>query len=223
VTAVRLRRDHGDRTFRNRDEAGRELARLLASSHPELARNPDVVVLGLARGGVPVATHIAAALHAPLDAFVIRKLGVPRREELAFGAVASGGEPLISDRTVRDFGLTADEVEAVIDKEQAELLRRESAYRQGRPPTPVDDKIVIVVDDGMATGSSMRVAVDSIRQRVPQQIIVAVGTGPTGTEIPGADEIVCATNPLDFWAVGQSYDDFTQVTDTEVQNLLSTK
>ncbi|ORM34082.1 phosphoribosyltransferase family protein [Williamsia sp. 1135] len=220
---MRLHRDHGERTFRNRDDAGRELAGLLTRGHPELVRNPDVVVLGLARGGVPVAAQIATALRAPLDAFVIRKLGVPQREELAFGAVASGGDPMISDRTVRDFGVTADEVDAVIARERAELLRRESVYRRGRPPTPVDDRIVILVDDGLATGSSMRAAVDSICRRLPQQIIVAVGTGPPATEIAGADEIVCATVPPDFWAVGQSYRDFTQVTDTEVQNLLATE
>ncbi len=164
---MRLRRDHGQRTFRNRDDAGQALARLLTSDHPELVRDPDVVVLGLARGGVPVAAPIADALHAPLDAFVIRKLGVPLREELAFGAVASGGEPLISDRTVRDFGLTPDDVNAVIEKESAELLRREAVYRQGRPPTPVADRVVILVDDGLATGSSMRAAVDSTRRRLP--------------------------------------------------------
>ncbi|MCZ4551189.1 phosphoribosyltransferase [Gordonia rubripertincta] len=220
---MRLRRDHGQRTFRNRDDAGQALARLLTSDHPELVRDPDVVVLGLARGGVPVAAPIADALHAPLDAFVIRKLGVPLREELAFGAVASGGRPLISDRTVRDFGLTPDDVSAVIEKESAELLRREAVYRQGRPPTPVADRVVILVDDGLATGSSMRAAVDSIRRRLPRQIIVAVGTGPTGTQIANADEIVCATIPPDFWAVGQSYRDFTQVTDTEVRDLLATE
>ncbi|WP_207841717.1 phosphoribosyltransferase [Williamsia soli] len=220
---MRLHRDHGERTFRNRDDAGRELARLLTRRHSELVRNPDVVVLGLARGGVPVAAQIATALRAPLDAFVIRKLGVPRREELAFGAVASGGEPLISDRTVRDFGVTADDVDAVIARERAELLRRESVYRQGRPPTPVDNRIVVLVDDGLATGSSMRVAVESIRRRHPQQIVVAVGTGPPGIDIREADEIVCATIPSDFWAVGQSYRDFAQVTDAEVQNLLTTE
>lgn len=220
---MRLRRDHAERTFRNREDAGRVLAHMLTRDHPELARNPDVIVLGLARGGVPVAAQIATALHAPVDAFVIRKLGVPLREELAFGAVASGGEPLISDRTVRDFELTPGEVDAVIDKEQAELLRRESVYRQGRPPTPVEAKTVILVDDGLATGSSMRASVANIRRRLPQRIIVAVGTGPPGIEIREADETVCATTPPEFWAVGQSYVDFAQVTDAEVQKLLATK
>lgn len=213
----------GGSEFEDRRQAGRELARMLhrGDRAVSLVDGPSVVVLGLARGGVPVAAEIASALHAHLDAFVVRKLGVPGREELAFGAIASGGHPFVSERTVRDFGLTADNVRAVIEREQDELRRRETVYRQGRPPTAVTDRIVVLVDDGLATGSSMRVAVEAVHQRGPRQIIVAVGTAPPDVQIDLADDIVCATEPSDFWAVGQSYRDFAQVTDSEVQEILA--
>lgn len=221
---MKLWRRPGEAVFDDRRQAGHELARMLHSGGRAvpLVDDTSVVVLGLARGGVPVAAEIASALHAPLDAFVVRKLGVPGREELAFGAIASGGHPLVSERTIRDFGLTTNNVQSVIQRERNEILRRESVYRQGRPPTAVADRIVILVDDGLATGSSMRVAVEAVHQSGPRQIIVAVGTAPPDVRIHLADEIVCATEPSDFWAVGQSYRDFTQVSDSEVQELLAT-
>lgn len=209
--------------FNDRAQAGQALATMLKdkSRTISLVDEGAVVILGLARGGVPVAAEVASALHAPLDAFVVRKLGVPGHDELALGAIASGGQPQVSERTRLDFGVTAEDVQAVIEKEQTELLRRESVYRQGRPPTPVADRIVILVDDGLATGSSMRVAVDAVRRRSPRQIIVAVGTAPPDIQLDLIDEIICATRPPDFWAVGQSYRDFSQVSDSEVQKLLA--
>ncbi|ORW52002.1 phosphoribosyl transferase [Mycobacterium paraense] len=209
------------RTFRDRREAGRVLAEELASY-----RDRDhVLVFGLARGGVPVAWEVAAALHAPLDVFLVRKLGVPRWSELAMGALASGGGVVMNDNVVSNLHITDDQVREVIASETTELNRREQAYRGGRPLADPRGKVVILVDDGIATGASMLAAVRALRAAGPQSIVVAVPVGPASTcrEIgQEADDVVCATMPPGFEAVGQVYADFRQVSDDEVRQLLNT-
>ncbi|MCV7381117.1 phosphoribosyl transferase [Mycobacterium alsense] len=209
------------RTFRDRREAGRVLAEQLAAY-----RDKDgVLVLGLARGGVPVAWEVAAALHAPLDVFLVRKLGVPRWSELAMGAVASGGGLVMNDNVVSSLQITDEQVREVIASETAELDRREQAYRGGRPFPDLRDKTVILVDDGIATGASMLAAVRALRAAGPRSIVVAVPVGPPSTcrELgEEADDVVCVTMPPGFEAVGQVYADFHQVSDDEVRELLNT-
>lgn len=185
----------------------------------------DVLVFGLARGGVPVAWEIAAALHAPLDVFLVRKLGVPNWSELAMGALASGGGLVMNDDVVASLRVTDEQVREVIDSETAELLRREHAYRGGRPIADLRDRIVVLADDGIATGASMLAAVRAVRAAGPKSIIVAVPVGPESTcrELAReADDVVCVTMPPGFEAVGQVYDDFHQVSDDEVRELLTT-
>jgi len=209
------------RTFRDRREAGRVLAEELASYRDK----EGVLVFGLARGGVPIAWEIAAALHAPLDVFLVRKLGVPRWSELAMGALASGGGVVMNDNVVSSLHITDEQVREVIASETAELSRREQAYRGGRPMADPRGKIVILVDDGIATGASMLAAVRAVRSADPQSIVVAVPVGPQSTCHDlgrEADEVVCATMPPGFEAVGQAYDDFHQVSDDEVRELLNT-
>jgi putative phosphoribosyl transferase len=213
------RRDAG-RVFRDRREAGDVVAQKLASYRD---RN-NLLVLGLARGGVPVAWQVARALRAPLDVFLVRKLGVPQWQELAMGALASGGGVVINDSLVRSLGISDDQVQAAIERETDELLRREIAYRGGRPPIDVADKTVILVDDGIATGASMLAAVRAVRANAPAQVVVAVPVGPPSTcrELATeADDVICATMPPGFEAVGQVYEDFHQVTDDEVRELLA--
>ncbi len=208
-----------DRLFRDRRDAGRFLAGLLE----EYRGRPDVMVLGLPRGGVPVAYEVATALGVPLDVFLVRKLGVPGREELAMGAIASGGVVVINDDVVRGLGISPEVIEQVAEQEGRELLRREEAYREGRPFPEVAGKTVIVVDDGLATGSSMRAAIEALRKLAPARIVVAVPAAPESTcqELTSlAGEVVCATTPSPFFAVGNSYWDFTQTTDAEVRDLL---
>ncbi len=209
------------RTFRDRREAGRALAAEMASY-----RDKDgVLVFGLARGGVPVAWEIAAALRAPLDVFLVRKLGVPRWSELAMGALASGGRVVMNDNVVVSLHITDEQVREVIASETAELARREEAYRGGRPIADARGKIVILADDGIATGASMLAAVRAVRAAGPQSIVVAVPVGPESTchELAQeADEVVCSTMPPGFEAVGQVYADFHQVSDDEVRGLLNT-
>ena len=207
------------RPFRDRRDAGRVLAGLL----DEYRGRSDVIVLGLPRGGVPVAYEVATALGVPLDVFVVRKLGVPGREELAMGAIASGGVTVINDDVARGLGISPEVIEQVAEREGRELLRREQAYREGRPFPEVTGKVVIVVDDGLATGSSMRAAVEALRRLRPAAIVVAVPAAPESTcrELNAlADKVVCATTPSPFFAVGESYWDFTQTTDEEVRDLL---
>jgi predicted phosphoribosyltransferase len=207
------------RTFRDRRDAGRTLAEGLASY-----RDKDgVLVLGLARGGVPVAWEIAAALHAPMDVFLVRKLGVPRWSELAMGALASGGGLVMNDNVISSLQVTDEQVREVIASETAELNRREQAYRGGRPMADPRGKIVILADDGIATGASMLAAVRALRAADPESIVVAVPVGPPSTcrELAQeADDLVCATMPPGFEAVGQVYEDFHQVSDDEVRELL---
>ena len=207
------------RPFRDRRDAGRVLAGLL----DEYRGRSDVIVLGLPRGGVPVAYEVATALGAPLDVFVVRKLGVPGREELAMGAIASGGVMVINDDVARGLGISPEVIGQVAEREGRELLRREQAYREGRPFPEVTGKVVIVVDDGLATGSSMRAAVEALQRLRPAAIVVAVPAAPESTcrELGAlADKVVCATTPSPFFAVGESYWDFTQMTDEEVRDLL---
>jgi putative phosphoribosyl transferase len=210
------------RTFRDRREAGRVLAEELASY-----RGKDgVLVLGLARGGVPVGWEVAAALHAELDVFLVRKLGVPQWPELAMGALASGGGVVMNENVLSSLAISDDQVRAVIDRETAELQRREQAYRGGRPVADPRGKTVILVDDGIATGASMLAAVRAVRAAEPESIIVAVPVGPPSAcqELAQeADDVVCASMPPDFEAVGQVYVDFHQVDDDEVRELLATR
>lgn len=210
-----------DRVFRNRREAGRVLAGLLQAYRDR----PDVIVLGLARGGVPVAWEVAAALRAPLDTFIVRKLGVPGHEEFAAGALASGGRVVVNDDVVRGLRITPQQLQEVAEREGRELIRRESAYRGERPPLDVTGKTVILVDDGLATGASMLAAVQALREAEPAQIVVAVPAAPASTcrEFAGlVDDMVCALMPTPFLAVGASFWDFRQVSDDEVRALLAT-
>lgn len=185
----------------------------------------DVLVFGLARGGVPVAWEIAAALHAPLDVFLVRKLGVPNWSELAMGALASGGGLVMNDDVVASVRVTDEQVREVIDSETVELLRREHAYRGDRPIADLRDRVVILADDGIATGASMLAAVRAVRASGPKSVTVAVPVGPDSTcrdLAREADDVVCVTTPPGFEAVGQVYDDFHQVSDDEVRELLAT-
>ena len=209
------------RVFRDRGEAGRVLANLLS----DYCGRQDVIVLGLARGGMPVAWEVAAALHAPLDAFIVRKLGAPGHEEFAVGALASGGRVVVNDDVVRALRITPQELRAVAEREGRELVRREVAYRGGRPPLDVTGKTVILVDDGLATGASMFAAVQALREAEPAHIVIAVPAAPESTcrEFAGlVDDMVCASMPTPFFAVGERFWDFRQVSDEEVRQLLAT-
>lgn len=215
-----LTRRNAGRVFRDRREAGDVLAEKLASYRGR----GDVQVLGLARGGVPVGRRVARALHAPLDVFLVRKLGVPQWEELAMGALASGGGVVINENLVRSLGISDEQVQAAIQRETEELHRRERAYRGDRPPAELADKTVILVDDGIATGASMLAAVRAVQADAPSAVVVAVPVGPESTcrELAAeADDVVCANMPPGFEAVGQVYEDFHQVTDDEVRELLA--
>ena len=205
--------------FRDRSEAGRYLADALAAYRGR----PDVIVLGLPRGGVPVAFEVAQRLDAPMDVFLVRKLGMPGHEEFAIGAIASGGVRVIDWDVVRDHGVSHGQLQAVITAEEQELARREQRYRGTRPFPALAGKTVIVVDDGLATGASMRAAVAALRAEVPARIIVAVPVAPKETCRAlrrEADDVVCALTPEPFYAVGLWYEDFAQTTDEEVHDLL---
>jgi predicted phosphoribosyltransferase len=206
--------------FRDRREAGRLLAEKLAA----YANRPDVLVLALPRGGVPVGYEVARALSAPLDVFVVRKLGVPGYEELAMGAVATGGVRVLNDQLVERLGIPESLIDAVAARERQELARRERLYRGNRPPPDVRGRTVILVDDGLATGATMYAAIEALRQQNPARIVVAVPTASPETceemEIK-ADEVICAITPEPFHAVGRWYRDFSQTTDEEVGVLLA--
>jgi len=214
----------GDQTsipnrFRDRAHAGRYLGSLLSG----YAGRDDVVVLGLPRGGVPVGLEIARALGAPFEAYVVRKLGVPGHEELAFGALASGGVRVLNEDVIRRLGLTPNLIDAVSEREREELERREHLYRGERPPIVLAGKTVIVVDDGLATGASMRAAVAAVRAQAPARIVVAVPTAAAETYSlvrAEVDEMVSPLTPANFQAVSLWYDYFEQLSDAEVRELL---
>ncbi|HLI27301.1 MAG TPA: phosphoribosyltransferase [Chloroflexota bacterium] len=208
------------RRFRDRREAGRLLAARLA----HYRGRPDVLVLALPRGGVPVGYEVARALGAPLDVFLVRKLGVPGHEELAMGAVASGGVQVLNDDVIAGLGLSERVVAAVTARELQELERRERLYRGARPPHEVHGRTVILVDDGLATGATMRAAIHALRSRGAARIVAAVPVAPPPTcaELRAeADEVVCLVTPEPFLAVGLWYEDFTQTSDDEVRALLA--
>jgi putative phosphoribosyl transferase len=205
--------------FRDRTEAGRALAERLRAQR----MGGDIVVLALPRGGVPVGFEVASALEAPLDVFVVRKLGVPSQPELAMGAIASGGVRVLNEAVVRGLGISEDVIEAVAAAEERELERREQAYRGEIAPQPVAGRAVILVDDGLATGSTMRAAIHALRKQQPASIVVAVPVAAAETceELQKeVDVVVCAETPEPFFAVGVWYRDFSQTSDEEVHELL---
>ena len=206
--------------FRDRQDAGRRLAEKLTA----YAGRPDVIVLALPRGGVPVAYEVARALGAPLDVYLVRKLGVPGQEELAMGAIATGGVVVLNEPVVRGLGIPRDVIDAVTAWQQGEMERRERLYRGEAQPPDVRGRTVILVDDGLATGATMRAAVAALRKQQPARIVVAVPTAPPETceELrTEADDVVCATTPQPFQSVGLWYEDFSQTTDDEVRELLA--
>ena len=205
--------------FSDRYDAGRQLAALVAP-----VVDPPVVVLGLARGGVPVAAEVAAEVGAPLDVCVVRKIGLPRHPELGVGALAEGGEPELDEVALARLGLTADDLAAVVERERTELARRVAAYRAGRPPVPLGGAAAVVVDDGLATGGTALSAVRAIRSRGAVRVVLAVPVAapPSVRRVAAvADEVVCVLAPPTFRSVGEWYADFTQTTDAEVVRLLS--
>jgi putative phosphoribosyl transferase len=205
--------------FRDRIEAGKVLAQKLG----DYAGRSDVLVLALPRGGVPVAHEVAKTLGAPLDVFLVRKLGVPGHEELAMGAIASGGTVVLNERTIQYLGIPNDAINIVAKKEQRELERREKVYRGDRPPLDVRGKTVILIDDGLATGASMRAAAIAVRRLEPKAIVIAVPVASSEaceTFRHEVDATICAITPEPFFGVGQWYRDFSQTTDEEVRRLL---
>ena len=210
------------RPFRDRYDAGRQLAERLT----EYVGRSDVLVLALPRGGVPVAYNVAAALDAPLDVFLVRKLGVPGQEELAMGAIASGGVRVLNEHVVEMVGVSDQEIDEVAAREQQELERREREYRNGRPAPQIWGRTVILIDDGLATGSTMRAAVQAVRRQGASRVVVAVPVAAASTcdEFRAeVDDVVCAVTPEPFYAVGLWYEDFSQTTDEEVRRLLDDK
>jgi putative phosphoribosyl transferase len=206
--------------FQDRTAAGR----VLASALRQYADRPDVLVLGLPRGGVPVAYEVALALGCPMDVFVVRKLGVPGHRELAVGAIASGGVRVLNRHVVEQLGIPPEAIEEVARQEQAELRRREHEYRGDRPAPEVQGRTVILVDDGLATGATMRVAVAALRLQRPAAIVVAVPAAAAETceaLRAEADHVVCALTPEPFYAVGMWYEDFSETPDAEVRELLA--
>ncbi len=205
--------------FQDRRDAGRTLASALR----HYAGRSDVLVLGLPRGGVPIAYEIAVALHAPLDVFVVRKLGTPGQEELALGAIASGGVRVLNAEVVHALGIRTEEIESVTRRELPELERRERQYRGDRPPLDAHGAVAILIDDGLATGSTMRAAAAALKPMEPAKIVVAVPVAARATcdELRSeVDDIVCLHTPDRFYAVGQWYREFEQTTDEEVRELL---
>jgi putative phosphoribosyl transferase len=206
--------------FRDRLDAGRALAGCLG----KYAGDPSVIVFGLPRGGVPVAYEVARSLSAPLDVFLVRKLGVPGHEELAMGAIASGGVRVLNRSVIDHLAIPPEEVEAVAGQEGQVLADREREYRGHRPAAEVSGRTVLLVDDGLATGASMRAAVAAVRNQGPARIVVAVPVAARETCAAleaEADEVVCVVTPEPFYAVGLWYDDFSQTTDEEVRMLLT--
>jgi len=205
--------------LRHRQQAGQLLGERLAG----YAGRGDVVVLALPRGGVPIAREIAKILHAPMDVFIVRKLGVPEFEELAMGAVAMGGAEYVDDDVAGSYHISREGIDEVVRAARIEMARRESAYRGARPPVDMRGRVVILVDDGIATGSTMRVAIAALRRLGPARVIVATGVAPASTAkllAAEADEFVALMTPADFRAVGQFYESFPQLTDEDVRELM---
>ena len=206
--------------YRDRVEAGQQLATKLMA----YANRPDVLVLGLPRGGVPVAFPVAERLSAPLDVFVVRKLGLPGHEELAMGAIATGGVRVVNEELVHLLHIAPEVIDAVAAREQRELEHRERLYRGDRPAPEIQGRTIILVDDGLATGATMRAAVTALRQQQPARIVVAVPVAARATcnELKTAvEEVVCATTPEPFYAVGVWYEDFSPTSDAEVRDFLA--
>jgi len=209
-----------EKPLKDRAEAGRLLAEKLTA----YANREDVIVLGLPRGGVPVAFEIAKRLNAPLDVFIVRKLGVPWQEELAMGAIATGGVCVLNDEVVKAYRISDDEIASVEVKEKKELERRESAYRADRPALDVRGRTVVLVDNGIATGTTMRAALAALRKLQPARIVVAVAVAPLSAyeELKAeADEVICLLTPEAFYAISMWYERFAQTTDEEVRDLLA--
>jgi len=205
--------------FRSRVDAGRQLARKLT----HYANRNDVLVLGIPRGGVPVAFEVAQAIHAPLDILLVRKLGVPGQRELAMGAIATGGARILNQRLIADAGVTQEQLAETIAAQEVELSRREELYRGVRPTVSVEGKTVILVDDGIATGSSMLAGIEALRTLHPEKIVVAVPVAPSHAEADigsVADEFICVDQPEWFFGIGEFYEDFSQTEDAEVRALL---
>jgi putative phosphoribosyl transferase len=205
--------------FRDRRDAGKKLAQRLV----EYTGREDVIVLALPRGGVPVAYEVASALKTPLDIFIVRKLGWPGHEEMAIGAIASGGVRVLNEDIVRYLNIPDTLIDAVAQRELQELERREREYRGKRPPLELKDRTVILIDDGLATGASMRAAIVGVRAQAPAQIVVAVPTAALETckaLEPEVDQMICASTPEPFYGVSRWYEDFSQTTDEEVRLLL---
>ncbi|HKQ72287.1 MAG TPA: phosphoribosyltransferase family protein [Blastocatellia bacterium] len=206
--------------YQDRTEAGRLLAERLA----KYKNRPDVVILALPRGGVPVGFEVAQALNAPLDVFVVRKLGVPGQEELAMGAIASGGVLVLNEDVVQMLRIPYELIEATVAKELEELERRERLYRGDRPRLEARGRVAILIDDGLATGSTMRAAARALRRHQPSRVVVAapVAAGSTCDELSNeVDEVICAETPEPFYAISLWYRDFTQTTDDQVRELLA--
>lgn len=205
--------------FKNRIQAGQQLARQLSA----YIRHPDAIVLALPRGGVPVGFAMTQSLQIPLDVLLVRKLGMPGHQEYAIGAVAGGGICLLNDEVVASYGISKPVIDAMIQQESQEIVRRETLYRANRPPLQLKNRIVILVDDGIATGSSMLAAIQAVRHAQPSRIIVAVPVAPADvcrileSEV---DQVICLRTPQPFYAVGLWYEDFHQITDDEATHLL---
>ncbi|NOK07642.1 phosphoribosyltransferase [Corallococcus exercitus] len=207
--------------FRDRFDAGRALGQRLRVL---LGGGGDLVVLALPRGGVPVGFEVARILGVPLDVFVVRKLGTPGHEELAMGAIATGGVTVLNEGIVGRLGIARAAIAAAVEREARELARREQLFRDGRPPARVEGRTVVLVDDGLATGSTMRAALQALRQHAPARVVVGVPVGAPETCAAlqdEADAVICIHTPARFFAVGQWYEDFTQTTDDEVRELLA--
>lgn len=205
--------------FLNRTDAGRQLALRLEQYREHGAG----LVLALPRGGVPVAAEVASMLHLPMDAMLVRKIGVPGHEELALGAIASQGIRVFNEQVLGNIDLSQRELDLLIAHEERELRRRDRAYRHHRPPPMIRDRVVIVIDDGLATGASMKAAIAALRQQQPARIVVAVPVAPRDTIIEleaKADEVVCVLMPDNFLGVGRWYEDFTQLSDEQVRDIL---
>jgi putative phosphoribosyl transferase len=205
--------------LQDREQAGQLLAERLA----KYANRDDVLILALPRGGVPIAHEIAKRLQAPMDTFVVRKLGVPGFEELAMGAIATGGSEYLDENIVRSFEISREVIEEVVQAERAEMARRDRAYRGARGPIDVRGRVVILVDDGIATGSTIRVAIAALRRLGPARVIVAAGVAPASTAkmlAAEADEFVALLTPENFRAVGQFYESFPQLTDDDVRTVM---